>query len=69
MTVLVLYKSLLVDDYMFESTDECLVALFVAVIDASFHAVIARNDFDRLVYLLKKLQMSSVMDLEVDECY
>ena len=67
--MLVLYESLLVDDYICESTNECLVALFVAVINASFHAVITRNNFDRLVDLLKKLQMSFVMNLKVDECY
>ena len=45
MTVFVSYESLSVGDYMFELV-ECLVALFAAVVDALFHAVITRNDFD-----------------------
>ena len=55
MTIFVLYKSLLVDDYMFKSINEYSITLFVAVINASFHAIITRNDFDRLIHLLKKL--------------
>ena len=45
MTVLVSYESLSIDNYMFELV-KCSVALFAAVINASFHAIIVRNDFD-----------------------
>lgn len=69
MAVPVLHEDLPEGDYMFEPADGCPVALFAAVVDSSFHAVLARNDSDQPVHLPKKLQMGSVMDLEIDGCY
>ena len=56
-------------DYMFEPTHGCSVALFAAVVDSSFHAVLARNDSEQAVLLPKRLQVGSIMDLEFDSCY
>ena len=57
------------DDYMFEPANGCPVALFAAVVDSSFHAVLARNDSDKPIDLPSKFHVGSVMDMEVDGCY
>lgn len=57
------------NDYMFESVSECPVVLFAAVIDFSFHAVLVRNDFEQAIELSRKLQIDSIMNLEIDDCY
>ena len=56
-------------DYLFEPANGCPVALFAALVDSSFHAVLARNDLDQPVELPRRLQIGSVMDLEADGCY
>ena len=56
-------------DYMFEPSNDCPVALYAALVDSAFHAVLARNDTDRPIRLPKKLRVGEVMDLEADGCY
>ena len=57
------------DDFIFEPAADCPVALFASLVDSSFHAVIARNDSNVPIDLPRKLQVGTVMDLDVDGCY
>ena len=68
-TISIALMKLPFDDYVFESIDECSIALFAAVMNLSFYIVLTRNDFDESIYLLKRLQVGFVMNLEVDEYY
>ena len=56
-------------DYIFKPANGYPIALFAALVDSSFHAVLARNDSDQPIHLPRKLQVGSVMDLEADGCY
>ena len=69
MAISIAFMKLSFDDYVFESVDECPVTLFAAVVNLSFHIVLTRNDFDKSIHLLKRLQVGFVMDLEIDEYY
>ena len=57
------------EDFMFEPAKNCPVALFASIVDSSFHAILARNDSNRPIHLPKKLQLGTVLDLEVNGCY
>ena len=57
------------DNYVFKSVDKCSIALFAVVVNLSFYAVLTRNNFDKSIHLLKRLQVEFVMNLEVDEYY
>ena len=34
-----------------------------------FHAVLVRNDLNKLIYLIKKLRLKSIINLEINRCY
>ena len=68
-TILIALMKLLFDNYVFESIDKCSVALFVIVMNSSFYIVLTRNNFDKSIHLLKRLQVEFVMNLKIDEYY
>ena len=57
------------DNYMFELADECSIALFASLVNSFFYAILARNNFNELVHLPRKLHIRSIRDLKVDEYY
>ena len=60
---------LLFDNYIFKFIDEYPVILFFVIINNLFHAVLARNNFKYLILLSRKLQLNSVIDIEIDGYY
>ena len=56
MTVLIKHVTLPAGaDFLFKPAKNCPVALFALVVDASFHAVLARNNSDQPIHLSNKL--------------
>ena len=56
-------------NYIFESINECPIVLFAAMINFSFYAILIRNDFEQAIQLFRKLQIKSIMNLNIDDCY
>ena len=57
------------NDFLFEPIKDYSIALFIAIIDSLFYAVLIRNDFDYIIYLSRKLQLGSIIDLEINKYY
>ena len=51
MTMLIEYVNLFFKNYIFKFINECSVALFIIVINSSFHAILIRNDFKKTIQL------------------
>ena len=43
------------DNFIFKSSSDYLVALFIAIIDLSFYTVLARNNINKLILLFRKI--------------
>ena len=57
------------DNFIFKSSSDYLVTLFVAIIDLSFYAILARNNIDKLILLLRKMQVSAIINLNINKYY
>ena len=57
------------NDFIFKPTLDYPIALFILLVNSSFYAVIARNNLKYLVYLPRKLHISTIIDLDVDGYY
>ena len=67
--MLIEHVNLFFKNYMFKFINECLVILFIIIINFLFHAILTRNDFKETIQLFRKLQIKSIMNLKVDDYY
>ena len=57
------------DNFLFESFKNNLVILFVVVINFLFHVILIYNDLNKLIHLIKKLYLKSIINLKINEYY
>ena len=45
------------------------IALFAIIMNSLFHAVLTRNDLNKPIYLIRKLRLRSIINLEINKYY
>ena len=67
--VSVYYISLLNNcDFLFKSITEA-ISLYIYLINDTFHSVIARNNINSLVIILRYLRLNIVSEIDYNNCY
>ena len=57
------------NDFIFKPTLDYPIVLFILLVNSSFYTIIVRNNLKYLVYLPRKLYISTIIDLDVDGYY
>ena len=57
------------NNFIFEFVIRYFIALFIVIMNFLFYIILTRNNLNESIYLLKKFQIKSIMNLKIDECY
>ena len=67
--ILIEYIDLPNRDFIFEPSLDYPIVLFILLIDSTFYTIIVRNNSEYLIYLPRKLYISTIIDLDVEGYY